>query len=226
MTCPVCGSTNFTQNKVLWPELVAEWELQPHERDYIDEQQGFHCLRCQANLRAMTLACAIMTAFNFNGLFSTWVDRSRLAILEINEAYTLTSFTSRVPGHVLAKYPDVDMHALPYRDGKFDLVLHSDTLEHVQDPVSALSECRRVLKPDGCMVYTIPIIVGRMSRSRIGMPPSYHGTPETPQNDHLVFTEFGADFWDCPMRAGFNRTEIVSLRYPASLAIIARRSLA
>src|SRR3954454_24925775 len=85
MTCPVCGSTNFTQNKVLWPELVAEWELQPHERDYIDEQQGFHCLRCQANLRAMTLACAIMTAFNFNGLFSTWVDRSRLAILEINE---------------------------------------------------------------------------------------------------------------------------------------------
>src|SRR5208282_3830755 len=42
------------------------------------------------------------------------------------------------------------------------LVIHSDTLEHVERPVRALEECRRVLAPGGRVCFTVPIIVGRL----------------------------------------------------------------
>jgi len=41
-----------------------------------------------------------------------------------------------------------------------DLIVHSDTLEHVDDPVAALTECRRIATPSGACCFTIPIIAG------------------------------------------------------------------
>ncbi|KAA3439382.1 class I SAM-dependent methyltransferase [Rufibacter hautae] len=43
----------------------------------------------------------------------------------------------------------VDIQALPYPDGLFDLILCSHVLAHVPDDAKALQELRRVLKPDG-----------------------------------------------------------------------------
>ena len=65
--CPVCGGDRFHEQKVLWPELIAEWQLAPEEVEYIDQQQGFACLDCGNNLRAMTLAAAISRAFEHAG---------------------------------------------------------------------------------------------------------------------------------------------------------------
>ncbi len=67
------------------------------------------------------------------------------------------------------------MHAIPYAAGTFDIVVHSDTLEHVENPVHALAECRRVLKPGGALCFTVPIIVGRLTRNRKGLPPELPG---------------------------------------------------
>jgi hypothetical protein len=33
--CPVCGGDRFTNESVLWPELIARWELSPDEIAYI-----------------------------------------------------------------------------------------------------------------------------------------------------------------------------------------------
>jgi SAM-dependent methyltransferase len=161
----------------LWPSLIEEWGLAPEEVDYIDRQQGTICQDCGASLRAMALALAIMNCRKYSGLFKDFVRRPfrRIDILEINEAANLTKFLRRIRGHVLARYPDVDMMALPYGHAKFDLVIHSDTLEHVPDPIRALTECERVLRPGGYCVYTVPTIVGRLTESRQGKPPSYHG---------------------------------------------------
>ena len=41
------------------------------------------------------------------------------------------------------------MAQLSFDASSFDLVVHSYTLEHVDNPVAALSECRRVLLPGG-----------------------------------------------------------------------------
>lgn len=42
-----------------------------------------------------------------------------------------------------------DVHALPYRDGEFDVVHAHQVLQHVGDPVTALREMRRVTRPGG-----------------------------------------------------------------------------
>jgi ubiquinone/menaquinone biosynthesis C-methylase UbiE len=116
------------------------------------------------------------------------------------------------------------MHALPYADAAFDIVIHSDTLEHVANPVHALGECRRVLKPGGGLCFTIPTIVGRMSRSRDGLPRSYHGNNSTESPDDLVVhTEFGCDAWTFLFQAGFSRVEIFGVQYPAAIAYLARK---
>ena len=42
-----------------------------------------------------------------------------------------------------------DVHALDYADGTFDVVHAHQVLQHLQDPVRALREMRRVTKPNG-----------------------------------------------------------------------------
>jgi len=86
-----------------------------------------------------------------------------------------------------------------------------------------LNECRRVLKPDGALCFTVPGIVGRLTRSRDGLPKSYHGDPNVPLEDFVVHTEFGADAWRYVMEAGFSEVSMHAAEYPASIAFLARR---
>ena len=186
LRCSCCGHGDLRLRRVLWPALVQEWELAPAEVAYIDRQQGLMCVRCGSNLRTMALAHALLTYFDYAGVFSDFVASAAaasLSVLEINEAGMLTKFLKRLPQHRLIRYPESDMTKLTFVDQSFDVVVHSDTLEHVPDPIAGLRECRRVLKPRGICAYTVPIVVDRLTRSRKGLPPSYHGTPSNP-GDH------------------------------------------
>jgi ubiquinone/menaquinone biosynthesis C-methylase UbiE len=122
---------------------------------------------------------------------------------------------------VEAAYPTVDMLEMPFRDGSFDLVLHSDTLEHVPNPIRGLAECKRVLRAGGACCFTVPIVVGRLTRSRQELPPSYHGSPNARLADYIVHTEYGADAWRHAMEAGFAEVRLIQAEFPAALAIVA-----
>ena len=114
-----------------------------------------------------------MRSYQFVGLFEDFVrtvQAQQLHVLESNEAGGLTQYLSCMPGRMLGTYPDVDMMLLPYDNNSFDLVVHSDTLEHVPHPVRGLEETYWVLKEHGICAFTIPIIVGRLSHSRAGLP--------------------------------------------------------
>ena len=56
--------------------------------------------------------------------------------------------------------------ALPYADGSFDRVLCLDVLEHLAlaDQPSALAELRRVLRPDGELLVSVPNLAHLQSR--------------------------------------------------------------
>jgi glycosyltransferase involved in cell wall biosynthesis/SAM-dependent methyltransferase len=52
---------------------------------------------------------------------------------------------------------NVERDAFPYPDDKFDVVLFCEIIEHLlNDPVHALLEIRRVLKPGGILILTTP----------------------------------------------------------------------
>jgi SAM-dependent methyltransferase len=223
--CSICGGTEFKNQSVLWQRLIEEWQLSPCEVEYIDRQQGRCCTSCGANLRSVALANALRFAFGTDLLLSQFAESSAasLSVLEINDACHVGPTLKKFPKHVFAAYPEVDIHRLPYPDNSLDVVVHSDTLEHVEYPIHALTECRRVLKPSGWLCFTIPIIVGRLTRDRAGLPLSFHGSAETSSADFSVKTEFGADAWTYLIQAGFSNIAISAVEYPAGIALSARK---
>ena len=92
------------------------------------------------------------------------------------------------------------MTRLTFGNDFFDLVIHSETLEHLHDYEAALCEARRVLKPGGYQVYSVPLLHHRQTRRRITrgadgklihlLPLSTHGLEE----EYPVVWEFGGDF--------------------------------
>lgn len=222
--CPVCGGEQFAETPVLWPELVNAWQLSKRETAYVNRQQGFHCKQCLNNLRAMALAAAILREYRFQGTLNQFCEvGGEMVVHEINRAGNLTPFLEKLPAHKLIEYPQFDMLDLKIDSESTDLVVHSDTIEHILNPERALSECRRVLREDGRCIFTVPIIIDRMSRCRTGLSPSYHGGSGINADDQLVYTEFGVDMWRFVLGAGFSSCEIFSYEYPAALVLIAKK---
>jgi len=224
--CPCCGGDSFFERPILWPRLIEEWGLSPEEVTYIDRQQGFECRRCKNKLRGMALAAAFCAEKNTSKSLADyskgWLTRHQ-KILEVNHADALTPYLEEFTGHTQVLYPQVRLEELPFDAESFDFVIHSDTLEHVESPVEALTECLRVLKPGGACLFTVPVIVGRLSRSREGLPPSYHGDVTTTREDYIVTSEFGADTWTYLAQAGFAHVEVFCFDYPAGLVHIGRK---
>jgi SAM-dependent methyltransferase len=53
---------------------------------------------------------------------------------------------------------NVDIQSLPFSDNTYDFVFASHVLEHVPDDKKAISEIRRVLKPNGIAILPVPLV--------------------------------------------------------------------
>ena len=75
---------------------------------------------------------------------------------------------------------------LPFTEAQFDAVWIGETLEHLVDPVGALHEVRRVLRPRGRLLATTPDHPPALLRALADDPDRFaeHFSPRT---DHLRF---------------------------------------
>ncbi|MFQ5893979.1 MAG: class I SAM-dependent methyltransferase, partial [Nitrospinota bacterium] len=79
------------------------------------------------------------------------------ASLFAEAAYVACDFAKGDPAWDYSRLAAVcDLRALAFRDGAFDLILSTETLEHVPDPKSAFGEFARALVPGGRLVVTVP----------------------------------------------------------------------
>ncbi|CAN2227809.1 AdoMet_MTases domain containing protein [Candidatus Nanopelagicaceae bacterium] len=221
--CFVCGTNKFEFQEILWKELISEWELLQSEVDYINRQQGLACFTSKSNLRSIALAKSFLLAVNSNKTlneYSKTLKARRLNILEVNEAGNLHSTLRKFKKLTFAEYPEIDLHDLPYSSDCFDFVIHSDTLEHIERPLVALQQIHRVLKKGGKTIFTTPIIIDRLTRSRSGLPNSYHGASDIIDDGMLVTYEYGADFWKYLAEVGFTDIRIITEMYPAGIAFV------
>ena len=109
-----------------------------------------------------------------------------------------------------------DVQNLSYADAGFDLVTHTEVLEHVADDARAFAELRRVLRPGGLMVFTVPLHEGptrERARLRNGEiehlhAPAYHGDPLRGGAAILVFRDYGTDILARLSDAGFAEARI------------------
>jgi SAM-dependent methyltransferase len=67
------------------------------------------------------------------------------------------------PGHQFIREA-TDLHDIP--NGSYDFILSSHNIEHIANPLRALQEWRRVLKPVGAMVLVVPHRDGTFDHNR------------------------------------------------------------
>ena len=229
--CECCGRRTLTllRREVVPDRLVELWGLTPRLAEALRRKESLDCLRCGAKLRARRLARSILARFSDSPARSIrdWAGSSRaagLAIAEINLIEGLHEEIARLPGLVASDYqepggpdsvapalPSEDLANLSYPDKSFDLVLTSETLEHVPDLSAALAEIFRVLKPGGLHLATIPALPTVESthpRARLDSTGEVTHLIEPvrhPGGDvgYLAFHEFGRDAPEVFRRAGF-----------------------
>jgi SAM-dependent methyltransferase len=238
--CSVCGKdTVFVFNSWVIPdEMRAAWD-QSVSVAYTRRESLF-CRSCCSSLRVRGFAEVLLSLYGFGAKSVAELVRQeqfqRLEVAEINtigSTGSLHSFLERLPrlafsqyrstdrlGEVIDGVRNEDVCQLTYSDESFDLVLSSDTLEHVPDFRAALRETRRVLRPGGRHVFTVPVVASREisePRAEIDgdgavvhlLPPLYHGRGAglyryVPVGDDLLtFTEFGRDLASHMQEAGF-----------------------
>lgn len=240
--CVVCGAdTTFAFNSWTTPdELHAFWADENVSRAY-NRRESMFCRSCCSNLRVRRIAEVLVGLYGSPGCasFAELIRDPAFRELDVAEINTIGSLGSlhallrRLPrlmfsdyrgperlGEVVDGVRNEDMCRLTYSDASLDLVLSSDTLEHVPDFRTALAQTRRVLRPGGRHVFTIPVLWTRAAtetRARIGadgelvhlMPALYHGRGSGAYRfipvgvDMLTFTEFGRDIVDYVREAGF-----------------------
>jgi SAM-dependent methyltransferase len=83
------------------------------------------------------------------------------------EAYFREFFTGRFGQYETADLSmkgvdhNVDLQNLPFADESFDFIFASHVLEHIPNDEKAISEIRRVLKPNGIAILPVPIVAER-----------------------------------------------------------------
>jgi len=83
--------------------------------------------------------------------FSKWL--KKYEPLFKNTTYQTFDYDSRTGAHVVG-----DIHAIPVTDNAYDAIICSSVLEHVRDPLTAMREMHRILKPGGYMFFYVPSI--------------------------------------------------------------------
>jgi SAM-dependent methyltransferase len=91
-----------------------------------------------------------------------------------------------------ARHPDLDLRLVPVEgpwplaDVSFDVVWAGETIEHVADTASWLSEVRRVLRSGGSLLLSTPAH-GRLAMLRLALSHRSFDAHFDPRADHLRF---------------------------------------
>ena len=76
-------------------------------------------------------------------------------ILGINEIDNFNFLIDKNKSEIIiTHYPKVDIQNLAYEENSFDFVISDQVLEHVENPLKAIAESRRVLKQGGIAIHT------------------------------------------------------------------------
>ncbi|HEV2773125.1 MAG TPA: methyltransferase domain-containing protein [Thermoleophilaceae bacterium] len=218
-----------------------------YEQAHRSIREGFPCSKCGASLRYRHQAAVIVDEFGRHGSasFADLVGEPEFAALAIYEpgiigpfrkylrglaGYSSSYYWDKVrPGRKHKGIRCEDLQALTFPDDSFDLAISSDIFEHIREPFRAFEELRRVLKPGGRHIFTVPLTwplpeetVSRLELDgdggdRFVLPPVYHSSPVDPQGS-LVYTDFGLDLPARLREIGFETRVYYGPRYNLTFA--------
>ena len=220
--CPFCGLTLFVR-----PERIPG-------------PLGVRCAGCSAGVVQLSIGWALREEIGSLADYD---------VCELSAHGQLAAYLRRVAGSVATSeyFPDVapgamwdgvrceDVQQLTYADESFDLVTHTEVLEHVPDDALAFSELLRVLRPGGTMIFTVPMHDGANTVERACLrdgvvvhllEPVYHVDPLRGEGI-IAFRDYGSDILDRLSSAGFRNARILApsrrLRWLGGLPVLCAR---
>jgi 2-polyprenyl-3-methyl-5-hydroxy-6-metoxy-1,4-benzoquinol methylase len=237
--CVVCGQDSVFRfdATIITSQLKEAWGIADRLAEAFNRKESMFCSHCGCSLRIRRLAAALIQTFaEMSGRsydsFVELVEDEEFRGLKIAEINACGALHSHLKGHPNLHYsewldgigPDKasegvrseDLQRLSYPDGYFDIILTSETLEHVPDPDKAWSEIHRVLKAGGWHIFTIPIIPSQkatVTRAKlvngnreVYLKLAYHGA--WGDENMVVYTDFGMDLVEKLDGMGLN-TEVL-----------------
>ena len=201
--CPYCGPTLFVRLR--------------------REAIGVRCVRCAASAIHLVIGWALRDQvqdlagrdgceLSARGPLAEFLKRTA------KSAALSEYFADAEPGAYRNGVRCEDVQRLSYADASFDLVTHTEVLEHVPDDARAFAELHRVLRPGGTMLFTVPLYGGyptiERARLRNGevehlMEPAYHIDPLRGAGI-LAFRDYGLDIVERLRAAGFAEASVVT----------------
>lgn len=195
--CPICG-----------PSLLVRLSRDPI---------GVRCLRCAASAVTLSLVSVLQTVRPGFAGEAVYELSARGPLVEFLRArlarFTCSEYFDDVPpGERRDGVLCQDVQRLTFADGSFDVVTSTEVFEHVPDDARGFREVRRVLRPGGAFVFTVPLSGAeataeraRLADGRIEhlLAPEYHGDRIRGQHRVLAFRNYGRDIIARLRTAGF-----------------------
>jgi SAM-dependent methyltransferase len=208
------------QRGVIHPRLAELWGLSPRLNEAFTRKESLSCSGCGAKLRTRRIAATILEVYSISDAdqsVAAWARHAEsrsIRVAELNRIDGLHEAISALPNLVYSEFREgaspgsildgiraEDLTRLSFADASLELILTSETLEHVPDLSRALAEIWRVLVPGGAHIFTVPLLpTEEKTYARAVLQPDGSVkdlvTPlRHPGGDigYLVFNEFGAD---------------------------------
>jgi SAM-dependent methyltransferase len=198
--CPLCGPSLFL---VLSPYPVQ-----------------IRCLRCKETvINLATVAVVKQLPVGSAYELSTYGATFEYARKHFHPFQCSEYLPGAKPGTVVNGVRNEDVQQLSFPDDSFDLITSNQVFEHVPDYLRAFKECLRCLKPDGSLVFTVPMHYAPKIQQNaklengkmvwIGVP-EYHGSRIAGPNSAPVFWRFSVhDIVSNVLAVGFRSAELI-----------------
>ena len=195
--CPGCG-----------PSVLVRFARHPI---------GVRCLRCGASGISLSIMTVLGDILRGRRVDAAYELSSRGPVVEFLRPrvghLTCSEYLEDVaPGRSRDGVRSEDVQRLTFGDGTFDLCTSTEVFEHVADDIRGFREVRRVLRPGGRFIFTVPLTDqpttverARLVNGRVEhlLPPEYHGDRIRGRHQVLAFRNYGGDITGRLRAAGF-----------------------
>lgn len=190
---------------------------------------GVRCLRCGASAITLAMVSVLKStrpAFRGQNVYelSSRGPLFRFLRREVAQLTFSEFFEDGARGEMHGGIPCEDVQRLTFADASFDLVTSTEVFEHVPDDQRGFAEVRRVLRPGGAFVFTVPLADAERTVERAVvidggirhlLPAEYHDDRIRGRGSVLVYRDYGRDIPERLRQAGF-RTARIERRFERS----------
>lgn len=206
-----------------------------------NDEMGVRCTHCGASPVTQSIVAVIRAECPDLAAVSAYELSSRGALVDwltprVGKLTTSEYLPDAASGSTARGVRSEDVQRLSFADAVFDLCTSTEVFEHVGDDHAGFSELRRVLRPGGKVIFTVPLSGAEHTVERARMvdgrlvhllEPEYHGDPFAPSTRVLCMRNYGSDIVERLRAAGFSSARLlrpaVDMMHCARTVVVAER---